>query len=102
MHFDAHARAHISCVTLLGQFVGHFCGSLRGAALGPWAFVGHFVGHFCGSHAVLEWVTFARRKTTTTTTKHAPLLLLPPPSHQLLEKEAGVASRPSMSPKWQP
>ena len=65
MHFDAHARAHISCVTLLGQFVGHFCGSLRGAALGPWAFVGHFVGHFCGSHAVLEWVTFARRKTRT-------------------------------------
>ena len=57
MHFDAHARAHISCVTLLGQFVGHFCGSLRGAALGPWAFVGHFVGHFCGSHAVLVWVT---------------------------------------------
>ena len=50
----------ISWVTLLGRFVGHFCGSLRGAALGPWAVVGHFVGHFCGSHAVLEWVTFAR------------------------------------------
>ena len=57
----ARARAHISWVTLLGKFVGHFCESLRGAALGPWVVVGHFVGHFCGSHAVLEWVTFPRR-----------------------------------------
>ena len=47
MHFDAHARAHISCVTLLGQFVGHFCGSLRGARL--WA---------PGRSWVTSWVTF--------------------------------------------
>ena len=47
----------ISWVTLLGRFVGHFCGSLRGAALRPWPVVGHFVVHFCGSHAFLVWVT---------------------------------------------
>ena len=48
----------ISWVTLLGRFVGHFCGSLRGAALRPWPVAGHFVGHFCGSHAFLAWATF--------------------------------------------
>ena len=47
----------ISWVTLLGRFVGHFCGSLRGAALHPWPVVGHFAGHWCGSHAFLVWVT---------------------------------------------
>ena len=79
MHFDAHARAHISCVTLLGQFVGHFCGSLRCAALGPWAFVGHFVGHFCGSHAVLEWVTSAREETEALASSRYPPDKLPKP-----------------------